>query len=48
MSDLSPVQVLLATFNQERAADEASELLEDVRRQAILDFDENESISLGV
>ena len=40
MSDLSPVQVVLATFNQESAADEALKMLEDVRRQAILDFDD--------
>jgi hypothetical protein len=48
MSDLSPVRVVLATFSQESGADEALKMLEDVRRQAILDFDENESISLGI
>ena len=40
MSDISPVQVVLATFKEESAADEALKMLEDVRRQAVLDFDD--------
>jgi uncharacterized membrane protein len=40
MSDISPVQVVLATFNDERAADDALRMLEEARRQAVLDFDD--------
>ena len=40
MSDISPVQFVLATFHEENAANEALKTLEDVRRQAVLDFDD--------
>ena len=40
MSDIPPVQIVLATFHKESTASEALNMLEDVRRQAVLDFDD--------
>jgi uncharacterized membrane protein len=40
MSDITPVQVVLATFNEDSEAGAALKKLEDVRRQARLDFDD--------
>lgn len=39
MSDISPVQVVLATFSEESAAADALKMLEEARRQAVLDFE---------
>jgi uncharacterized membrane protein len=40
MTDITPSQVVVASFSEENAATETLKLLEDIRRQAKLDFDD--------